>query len=150
MAELIGYKKIFVRTNTGQLIDAICTLRITGEHNEARTNVCNPARAKYRCSEAYVVSITRRSSSSKKIYKYKSGISAFSDVFRPSLMYFSPFRYHTGSTVKPEMPYNCDMEVACASGIHYFKTKQAAEEYGGAVNYDPCGSLDCYDRVHWQ
>lgn len=41
------------------------------------------------------------------------------------------FAYIVGSTVRPTEPYDPDIRVACASGIHFFATHEEAEAYNG-------------------
>lgn len=123
--EHIGYKKVHIYNKDGKSVDAICKLRITGEHNEARTFVCKPDYAKFRCSEAFVISIHRRGVNGKR-YKVKVGYSA--------LHYY--FVYSTNTVVKTA--YDPDIDKVCTSGIHYFKTKRAAQEYGSRLCKD-CG-----------
>lgn len=110
------YKKIWVRGTRGEE-QAICTLLIVGENNEKRT-VCDPNRAKYRCSKALVVSI-RRIRDGVKFLKGRS--------LSPELGY--QVYYHVNTFVTPHNGYDRNIDDVCAGGIHYFKTREAAVDF---------------------
>jgi hypothetical protein len=39
------------------------------------------------------------------------------------------FLYEVGKEVKPEKEYDPDIRVECVNGIHFFMTKEEAEEF---------------------
>lgn len=91
--------------------NAICELQVVGESNEDRA-VVNENYAKYRCAEVIVLNIYDKNG--KPIQR---GVS----IRDPK------FVYHVGKSAKVN-DANLSNE-ACHVGIHYFKTREAAEAY---------------------
>ena len=94
--------------------DSITTLQILGKTNESRKDVFDPNFAKFRCSKALVIDIEDFWTKEKK------------NLTRS--IHKNNFIYEIGKEVVPDMYYE-HLNVVCASGIHYFKTKEAAEAY---------------------
>lgn len=69
---------------------------------------------KCRCSKAIVLEITGKNG--KPLKKAKS-------------QYDNEFEYRVGETVQPTKPFDEDRWNECASGIHFFITKQEAIDY---------------------
>lgn len=105
------YKKAFFRSPScrprGQ--HAIITLRIA--HNTQRMQ---PKNYKCRAASAKVIEI-RSMASGRKLSKAYS-------------FHRNEFIYRPGETVRPILPYD-PRHKECASGIHFFLTKQEAEAY---------------------
>jgi len=101
---MIGYKRC-----AG---DVIVKLEILGNTNENRTSIVNPEYAKYRTDAARVIELA----------------SVQETVPIPTVahsLYDSKFVYAVGQVVRA--PLTGDVEMACGSGIHYYKTRRAAE-----------------------
>jgi len=92
--------------------NSIVTLELLEDtkNNEKRYNVVNDKHAKFRCNKALVVNIV----------KVKTGEKMENDVS----FYNDEFKYRLGEVVKTGFYKN--LNVVCAGGIHYFKTKKAA------------------------
>ena len=107
--EIIGYKAL----HDGR----IAKLQILGENNECRSNIRCFKYQKYRCSGALVLDIWNY----RTFVKYSNGVSLNNDSFE----------YNVDKIVEPQSPFETDLNEECASGIHYFKTLEAA------IGYDP-------------
>ena len=92
--------------------NSIVTLKLLNDSvtNEKRKNVFDDKYAKFRCDKAKVINITNM----------ETGEMMNSDIS----IYTRDFCYRMGKIVKTNFDENLD-EV-CASGIHYFNTKEAA------------------------
>lgn len=73
---------------------------------------------KMRTDKAVVVEIEHHD---KREYQRFISIADKNEVF--------PFTYFVGKTVLPEKSLNHDEESVCESGIHFFTTRKAAEDY---------------------
>ena len=93
---------------------SIITLQILGKTNEGRNDVFDSNYAKFRCSSAIVVDIEHYDTQEKMNMDVST--------------YDSSFIYEVGKEVVPHK-YGEDLNKICAPGIHYFKTKEAAESY---------------------
>ena len=94
--------------------NSIITLQILGKTNESRADIFDSNFAKFRCSKALVVDI--------EDFWTKEKTNIDKSIYRES------FIYEVGKEVVPDI-YNEDLNIVCAPGIHYFKTKEAAEAY---------------------
>ena len=86
----------------------IIKLRILGKRTSSLVG------RKCRCSKARVISI---------VDKHGTPLTEARSTWSAA------FRYRVGELVSPVEPYNDDIRVECASGIHFFMTKKEAEEY---------------------
>jgi len=95
---------------------SIVTLKLLPDSvtNESRNNVYDVNFAKFRTNKAEVVSI-------ENLF---TGNAMDSDCS----LSFSVFKYKVGEIV--ETRFNENLNQVCASGIHYFKTREAAKCYG--------------------
>jgi Family of unknown function (DUF5758)/MORN repeat variant len=92
--------------------NSIITLKITGKTNENRKGVVNPNYAKFRTDKALVIDIENFHTKEKM----ETDIS----------MHDQHFIYRVGEEVNVGN-YDENTDEICAPGIHYFKTKEAAE-----------------------
>lgn len=106
----IAFKKICVYNNDWMPMPAIAKLYIPADalRSSATTRKC-------RASRAVVMEIT---SLSGKI-EYTSGFSA----------YYQGFRYRVGESVEPQEKFEEERWQECASGIHFFMTRDEAVQY---------------------
>jgi hypothetical protein len=81
--------------------------------NENRKDVVDDNYAKFRCDKALVVDI-QSVKTDRSLQKDKS-------------FYRKDFLYQKGKIVTAD--FNLDIDNVCASGIHYFKTKEAARSW---------------------
>jgi antitoxin component YwqK of YwqJK toxin-antitoxin module len=95
-------------------MNSIITLTITGKTNEKRDGVVDAKYAKFRTSSARV----------DDIEDYKTKEKMVSDMSIHDIS----FIYTLGEEVKVEN-YDEDINGICAPGIHYFKTREAAESW---------------------
>ena len=93
--------------------NSIVTLQLLPDSitNESRSEVIDPAHAKFRCNKARVIDIVNCDSD-----KPMSSDISFRD---------ETFVYQTNEIVSVS-DFDIDGEVICGEGIHYFKTKEAA------------------------
>lgn len=109
MTHHIGYKKC-----KG---DRIVKLRIEGINNEGRNGIVSARHAKYRCSQATVISIT----SWNRKYKYKRATNL-------GVFFAKPLVYKVGETITID-DYDTDLDKVYSNGIHYFLDRQTAVWY---------------------
>jgi antitoxin component YwqK of YwqJK toxin-antitoxin module len=95
---------------------SIITLEITGKTNEKRSGIVDPLHAKFRTDKALVIDIENFETKEKMKEDYSNR-----DLY---------FIYRVGEEVKV-VNYNEDIHEVCTTGIHYFKTKEAAESWMG-------------------
>jgi Family of unknown function (DUF5758) len=100
---------------------SIITLKITGRTNEVARQHVNPEYAKYRTDKAYVMDIDN----------FLTGDPMDEDTS----VYDRNFVYKVGEDVEVQ-DYDANLDETCATGIHYFKTRAAAEEWYRYVNMD--------------
>lgn len=95
---------------------SIVTLKLLPDSvtNESRSNVYDPNFAKFRTNKAEVVSI-------ENLF---TGNAMDSD----RSLSLGSFKYEVGKIVETE--FNSNLNIVCTSGIHYFKTCEAAKCYG--------------------
>jgi antitoxin component YwqK of YwqJK toxin-antitoxin module len=93
--------------------NSIITLKITGKTNEMR-DIVDPNHAKFRAASAYVVDIE----------DFKTNKKMTEDIS----IHDSTFVYKVGEEVKVD-EFDEDINEVCTSGIHYFKTREAAESW---------------------
>jgi Family of unknown function (DUF5758) len=93
---------------------SIITLAISGKTNEKRDRVYDASRAKFRAKSAYVVDI--------EDLQTKEAMKSDHSRADPS------FIYRVGEEIKVDN-YNEDINEVCTTGIHYFKTKEVAEDW---------------------
>jgi antitoxin component YwqK of YwqJK toxin-antitoxin module len=93
---------------------SIITLEITGKTNEKRGGIADPLHAKFRTSSARVIDIKN----------FETGLQMEEDVSKHD----PEFVYKVGEEVKV-VDYYEDINEVCAPGIHYFKTREAAESW---------------------
>jgi Family of unknown function (DUF5758)/MORN repeat variant len=105
MSDHIGYKKC-----RGE---EIIQLEILGNHNEDRYNVVDKRFAKMRCSKARVI----------RIYDMHDQSIEYDEAFG---IHDKSFRYEVGKIVEPVDGFDGDLNVVCASGIHYFLREERA------------------------
>lgn len=108
----------------------IVELEILGINNEDRWGVCDPDRAKFRCSAAKVLSIVDRENG--KPYKCAVSSGKYGNRIRT--------RYNVGQMVYPDM-YTLNSDCVCGHGIHYFKTRDAAVRYPSSWVISDCGCM---------
>jgi uncharacterized protein DUF5758 len=101
----IGYKKC----QGGRIVE----LEILGEHNEDREDIIDKDYAKMRCSMARVLKIMAFWDETKT-FDTACGLHDLSFVYR------------VGEIVEPTEDFDRDLDKVCASGIHYFLTKEPA------------------------
>lgn len=104
----VGYKKL--------RNDWIAKLEILGENNESRV-VVDSNYAKYRTSKARVL----------KIFKYSNDKIKVLNKGSVGSIYTQSFRYRVGEVV--EAHFDPNVKKVCGSGIHYYKTLDAARRY---------------------
>ena len=109
--ELIGYKKV----NDSNENAVILKLKIPADAK--RVNAIGSR--KCRASEAIVLEAIGRSPEEIG----RSPEEVFRSKHEPS------FTYKVGATVKPLTPFDESFTEECASGIHFFVTREEAEEY---------------------
>ena len=118
----------------------ICKLQILGENNESRSGINCFKYQEHCCSKALVLDIW-------DVYdnkKYSSGESCYDQTFE----------YNVGKIVEPTKPYMKNMFEGYHSGIHYFKTLEAAIGYflpGYNFNPSQLSQFDgkiCYELSH--
>ena len=92
--------------------NSIVTLELLGDTktNEKRVNAVNDKYAKFRCDRAKIISITDPETG--------KNIKMDGSIYNPH------FHYRVGKIV--ETDFNICINLVCAKGIHYFKTKEAA------------------------
>jgi len=122
----------------------IAKLQILGVHNENRSNIDCIKYKKHRCSKALVLDIWDYCTS----VKYSSGLS----------MHDNSFEYNVDKIVEPrQFPFDDNLDVECTSGIHYFKTIEAAigyddhqhlvaKQFSGKM----CEHIYARDNYHWE
>lgn len=122
--EFIGYKKIMVegkRTYDGRanITYGIAKLRIpeTAQRSSAFESKC-------RCSEAFVEEIA----SIDSLTKYHNGLSLRGIDTSMRIDDSMSIRYVVGETVKPDS-FDPDWWNECSNGIHFFMTREEAENY---------------------
>jgi antitoxin component YwqK of YwqJK toxin-antitoxin module len=93
---------------------SIITLEITGKTNEKRGGIADPLHAKFRTDKALVIDIKN----------FTTGLQMEEDVSKHD----PEFVYKVGEEVRGD-DYDEDINEVCAPGIHYFKTKEAAESW---------------------
>jgi Family of unknown function (DUF5758)/MORN repeat variant len=101
---------------------SIITLTIRGQTNEKRDGVVDPLHAKFRTQKAYV----------DVIENVETGWEMISDCS----IHNSLFIYTVGKIIEVDN-YDTDINEVCAPGIHYFKTREAAESWW--LKYWGCG-----------
>ena len=101
----IGYKKC----QDGRIV----VLEILGEHNENRAGIVDERFAKMRCSMARV----------SDIYNMHNPELEYEEAFG---IYDKTFRYTLGEVLEPVNEFDENLGKVCASGIHYFLTKEPA------------------------
>ena len=92
--------------------NSIVTLKLLNDSvtNEKRDVVVNDKYAKFGCDRAKVVNITEVKTGARMVYD--------------TSIYTCDFCYRMGKIVKSH--FDGKLDIVCASGIHYFKTKEAA------------------------
>ena len=103
--QIIGYKKIRCFDNDGDIVPAIAKLLIPGDAKRS-----NASGRKCRASKAIVLDITREGE----------------QITRGFSIYDAFFDYEAGKTVYPAGPFNDDRWEECASGIHFYITREEA------------------------
>ena len=101
----IGYKKC----RDGRIV----VLEILGNHNENREDIADKRFAKMRCSRARVIGI----------YDMLDPEIEYEEAFG---IYDKTFKYTVGEVVEPINKFKKNRNIVCASGIHYFLTKEPA------------------------
>lgn len=71
----------------------------------------------------------RVSSTSRKCRAEYAKVIALSEGTKGYSKHDDTFEYAVGEIVRPKAPFDDDWREECASGIHFFITKQEAEEY---------------------
>jgi len=107
--------------NMGRIVykackNSIATLELCSDSvtNESRKDLVNSDYAKFRTNKAKVISLINPT----------SGKHLMSDVSRYYIIDDEPLSYVVGEYV--ETSFNPNIDVVCSSGIHYFKTYDAA------------------------
>ncbi len=98
--------------------DVLITLEIPSDAitNLNRSNIVNKETAKYRTNKAKVLKIE-----DKEGNPYETATTAFYE--------HKDLTYRVGETLTCE-DYTMDPEMVCAAGIHFFLTREVAEQYG--------------------
>ena len=127
-------------------------LRILGETNESRADVCRPMFAKFRTSRARVVCLV----CDERMYEEHRCTEAESCDYWFSLNEHPgdpvPLRFRVGEDVVAHAWNDADLNSVCAPGIHYYKSFEAARTHFTTFRKD-CGcernQLGCNGYVPW-
>jgi hypothetical protein len=107
---LTGWKKAFGTTDTGRYHEVLVKLQIP-----ASAQRVNSTGRKCRAAKAKVLRLETRDG-----HRFEGEVHSSWD---------ESFRYRVGETVTPQRDFNPDFRVECSSGIHFFITRQEAEDY---------------------
>lgn len=116
----------------------IVLLWVKGKNNENRSGIYNKIRAKYRCSEAVVLRIYKRS---------EDGACIIEDYNEARSIHDENFVYKLGEYARAD-DFNNNLYIYCTGGIHYFINEEMAFLYknkprnGMYVTYWPNGHLE--------